>query len=50
MWEDNRKLAVIISKFASVGVGLERQTETTVNSSEKSFLLLFTVFALKAVL
>lgn len=46
MWEDNRKLAVVIFKFVSVGAG-SVQTETTMKSSEKTLLLLFVLFALQ---
>lgn len=41
VWEDNRKLAVVIFKFGSVGAVSQRKIETTVNLSEKTFLLLF---------
>lgn len=39
-----RKLAVVLFKFGSVGVGSERQIESTVNLSERTFLLLFFIF------
>lgn len=45
-----RKLAVVMFKFGSIGAGSERQIESTMNLSERTFFIVVVFFFPKAVL